>query len=394
MQRSFDAAGIECCDYRFQSSRSCSNRRQCVEQPRCLQSPEPNIASRNSLLLKSDFHFDLPPELIAQTPLTERSASRLLVLDAAAQTMRDWQFRDLPDFLRAGDLLVFNDTRVLPARLSGRKESGGVVEILIERITGAHEARAQLGVSKKPKTGGRIVLADGSIVTVLGRENEFFLLQFEADEPLELLLARLGSMPLPPYISRAADATDSERYQTIFARESGAVAAPTAGLHFDEPMLAALRARGIEFGHVTLHVGAGTFQPMRSERIQDHTMHREWLNVGAELVAKIRDTRKSGGRVIAVGTTVVRALESAARDGDLQPFAGETQIFIFPGYMITSVDALLTNFHLPESTLLMLVSAFAGRDFVLSAYQHAVEQRYRFFSYGDAMLIWPPGANT
>ncbi|MEO8458895.1 MAG: tRNA preQ1(34) S-adenosylmethionine ribosyltransferase-isomerase QueA [Dokdonella sp.] len=342
---------------------------------------------------KSDFHFDLPPELIAQVPLPERSASRLLVLDAVTQTMRDQQFRDLPELLRAGDLLVFNDTRVLPARLSGRKESGGAVEILIERITGPHEARAQLGVSKKPKAGGRIVLADGSIATVLGRDDEFFVLKFEADEPLELLLARLGSMPLPPYIMRAADAADSERYQTIFAREAGAVAAPTAGLHFDEPMLAALRERGIEFGHVTLHVGAGTFQPMRSERIEDHRMHREWLNVGAELVAKIRDTRASGSRVIAVGTTVVRALESATRDGDLQPFAGETQIFIFPGYTITAVDALLTNFHLPESTLLMLVSAFAGRDFVLAAYQHAVDEHYRFFSYGDAMLIWPSGTN-
>ncbi len=345
-------------------------------------------------LKKSDFHFDLPPELIAQVPLPERSASRLLLVDAAAQRLQDRHFAELPNFLRAGDLLVFNDTRVLPARLFGHKESGGAVEILIERVTGAHEAHAQLGVSKKPKAGGRIMLADGSVVTVLGRDGEFFLLRFESDEPLEKLLLRLGRMPLPPYIKRDAgqdpDSADFERYQTVFAREAGAVAAPTAGLHFDEALLAALRERGVNFGYVTLHVGAGTFQPMRSERLEDHTMHREWLNVGAELVEKIRRTRERGGRVVAVGTTVVRALESSLSDGEVAPFAGETQIFIFPGYRITSIDALVTNFHLPESTLLMLVSAFAGREFMLDAYRHAVEQRYRFFSYGDAMVIWPP----
>lgn len=339
---------------------------------------------------KSDFHFDLPPELIAQAPLAQRSASRLLVADARDGSLADRRFIDLVELLQPGDLLVFNDTRVLPARLFGRKESGGAVEILIERVTGAHEARAQLGVSKKPKEGGRIVLADGSAFSVLGRDGEFFLLRLEGDEPLEKLLLRLGRMPLPPYIDRDADCADDERYQTVFAREAGAVAAPTAGLHFDEPLLAALRERGIEFGSVTLHVGAGTFQPMRAERLEDHTMHREWLNVGAELVEKIRRTRSRGGRVVAVGTTVVRALESSLQDGEVAPFAGETQIFIFPGYRITSVDALVTNFHLPESTLLMLVSAFAGREFMLAAYRHAVEQRYRFFSYGDAMLIWPP----
>jgi len=343
-------------------------------------------------LKKSDFHFDLPPELIAQAPLPERSASRLLLVDAAARRLDDRRFAELPDFLRAGDLLVFNDTRVLPARLFGHKESGGAVEILIERVTGVHEARAQLGVSKKPKAGGRIVLADGSAVTVLGRDGEFFLLRFEGDEPLEKLLLRLGRMPLPPYIERDADGADAERYQTVFARETGAVAAPTAGLHFDDALLDVLRERGIDFGYVTLHVGAGTFQPMRAEQLEDHTMHREWLNVGAELVEKMRRARERGGRVVAVGTTVVRALESSLRDGEVVPFAGETQIFIFPGYRITSVDALVTNFHLPESTLLMLVSAFAGREFVLAAYRHAVEQRYRFFSYGDAMLIWPPAA--
>lgn len=338
---------------------------------------------------KSDFHFDLPTALIAQTPLPERSASRLLVLDVAAQSRVDRQLRELPDLLQADDLLVFNDTRVLPARLHGRKDSGGAVEIMLERVTGAHEVIAQLGVSKKPKEGAAITLADGSLVRVLGRDGEFYRLRFEAEEPLEKLLLRLGRMPLPPYIRRDAGEVDIERYQTVFAREPGAVAAPTAGLHFDADLLERLTAKGIEFGHVTLHVGAGTFQPMRAERLEDHVMHSEWLNVGAQLVEKIRRTRERGGRVIAVGTTVVRALESATRDGVLEPFAGETQIFIFPGYTFTSVDGLLTNFHLPESTLLMLVSAFAGREFILDAYRHAVEHGYRFFSYGDAMLILP-----
>jgi len=341
-------------------------------------------------LKKADFHFDLPPELIAQAPPAERSASRLLVVDAKRDTLEDRRFTDLVELLAPGDLLVFNDTRVLPARLHGRKETGGAVEILIERITGAHEARAQLGVSKKPKAGGRILFDDGSTATVLGRDGEFFVLRFDATEPLEKLLLRLGRMPLPPYIDRAANTADDERYQTVYAREPGAVAAPTAGLHFDQALLDALAARGVQFGYVTLHVGAGTFQPVRAERIENHVMHREWLNVGAELVERVRRTRADGGRVVAVGTTVVRALESATHDGALQPFAGETQIFIFPGYRITSVDALVTNFHLPESTLLMLVSAFAGRETMLAAYRHAVERRYRFFSYGDAMLILPP----
>lgn len=340
-------------------------------------------------LEKSDFHYDLPPGLIAQTPLAERSASRLLVLDAQARAWQDRQFRDLPQLLRAGDLLVFNDTRVLPARLYGRKETGGAVEILLERITGARSARAQLGVSKKPRKGTRIVLDDGTFVTVLGREEAFFDLQFETGEPLEKLLARLGRMPLPPYINRKAQAADAERYQTVYARAPGAVAAPTAGLHFDAPLLQALRERGVESGYLTLHVGAGTFQPLRSERVEDHIMHREWLNVGAELVEKICVARARGGRVVAVGTTVVRALEAARAGGELKPFAGETRIFIVPGCKIESVDALITNFHLPESTLLMLVSAFAGRELVLEAYRHAVQQHYRFFSYGDAMLIFP-----
>lgn len=346
----------------------------------------PSTATR---LKKSDFHYELPPGLIAQAPLPERSASRLLLLDVPRRAWQDRAFRELPQLLRAGDLLVFNDTRVLPARLFGRKPTGGAVEILLERITGAHTATAQLGVSKKPRADSHIELADGTRVRVLDRDGAFFELLFEGDEPLEKLLARIGRMPLPPYIARDTQASDAERYQTVYARAPGAVAAPTAGLHFDAALLEELRQRGVESGFVTLHVGAGTFQPVRSERIEDHVMHREWLNVGAELVEKIRATRARGGRVVAVGTTVVRALEAARDGGELKPFAGETRIFIVPGYRIESVDALLTNFHLPESTLLMLVSAMAGREFILDAYRHAVNQRYRFFSYGDAMLIWP-----
>ena len=347
----------------------------------------PITTAYNYAVKKSDFHYDLPTELIAQAPLAQRSASRLLVVDALAKQFTDRHFTDLTEYLHPGDLLVFNDTRVLPARLYGHKQTGGAVEILIERVTGAHEAVAQLGVSKKPKAGGRILLEDGSALTVLGREGEFYTLRYGGPEPLEKLLLRLGHMPLPPYIARADDAADAERYQTIYARAPGAVAAPTAGLHFDTPLFDTLRAKAVDFGYVTLHVGAGTFAPLRTEAIEEHRMHREWLNVGAELVEKIRRTRAAGGRVVAVGTTVVRALESALRDGQVQPFAGETQIFIFPGYRIASVDALITNFHLPESTLLMLVSAFAGRELMLDAYRHAVAARYRFFSYGDAMLI-------
>lgn len=337
---------------------------------------------------KSDFHYDLPEELIAQAPLAERSASRMLVVPPGEGEFADMHVRDLPELLQPGDLLVFNDTRVIPARLFGQKESGGRVEILIERLLPDAQARVQMRASKSPRPGSRIVLDGGGEAEVVGREDAFFIVRFEVDEPLEQWLARVGRLPLPPYIQRQPDAADAERYQTVFAREVGAVAAPTAGLHFDHALLERLRERGVGFGHVTLHVGAGTFQPVRVEDVREHTMHSEWLNVGAELVAQIRRTRAAGGRVIAVGTTVVRALESAMRDGELQPFAGETRIFIFPGYRIRSVDALVTNFHLPESTLLMLVSAFAGQERIFAAYRHAVEQRYRFFSYGDAMLLW------
>jgi S-adenosylmethionine:tRNA ribosyltransferase-isomerase len=367
-------------------------------------------------LKKSDFHYDLPESLIAQQPLPERSASRLLLLPGSGETggeaaspdlngrelggrelgVRDLHVRDLPGLLLPGDLLVFNDTRVLPARLFGRKASGGRVEILIERLLGGRDARAQLGASKASRAGTRIALDDGGEVEVLGREGEFYLLRFDGDESVEKRLLRAGRMPLPPYIHRAPGADDAERYQTVFARELGAVAAPTAGLHFDDALLDALRKRGVEFGTITLHVGAGTFQPVRAEHLDQHVMHSEWLNVGAALVEQIAQTRARGGRVVAVGTTVVRALESATVRNDagesvLHPFAGETRIFIFPGYRIRSVDALLTNFHLPESTLLMLLSAYAGRERVLAAYRHAVEQGYRFFSYGDAMLVFPTG---
>lgn len=336
---------------------------------------------------RSDFHYDLPPELIAQAPLPERSASRLLHLSARGG-LTDRGIRELPDLLRKGDLLVFNDTRVLPARLDAHKRTGGHAEILIERILGAFDVKAMLGVSKKPRAGDHLTLADGSLVEVLGREDAFFHLRFADDMPLSQRLEQLGRMPLPPYIDRAVEADDARRYQTVFAREPGAVAAPTAGLHFDQALLDTLAAQGVESGHVTLHVGAGTFQPVRADDIRQHRMHSEWINVGAALCAQIRRTRERGGRVVAVGTTVMRALESARQGGDdILPYAGETAIFIYPGYRFASADVLLTNFHLPESTLLMLVSAYAGRDRVLEAYRHAVEQRYRFFSYGDAMLV-------
>ncbi|PZO65774.1 MAG: tRNA preQ1(34) S-adenosylmethionine ribosyltransferase-isomerase QueA [Pseudoxanthomonas suwonensis] len=341
----------------------------------------------------ADFHYLLPPELIAQQPLPERSASRLLVLPPEPQPLQDRHIRDLPALLQPGDLLVFNDTRVIPARLFGSKTSGGRVEILIERLLSHDEAKAQIGASKAPKPGSRIVLDGGGEAEVLERDGGWYHLRFHVDGALADWLQQAGSLPLPPYIERAPDAADAERYQTVFARHAGAVAAPTAGLHFDTDLLDALRQRGVGSGQVTLHVGAGTFQPVRVDDIHAHRMHSEWLEVGAELIERIHATRRAGGRVIAVGTTVVRALESALRadaDGQrvLQPMTGETAIFIHPGYRITTVDGLITNFHLPESTLLMLVSAFAGTERVLAAYRHAVAQRYRFFSYGDAMLLW------
>lgn len=333
----------------------------------------------------ADFSFDLPEALIARYPLPERCASRLLVLEGDGGRMAHRHFVDLPEYLRPGDLMVFNDTRVIPARLFGRKDTGGQVEILVERVLAADRVLAHVRSSKSPKPGSQIVLDDGSPVRMLARHETLFELEF--DEDVLPLLERIGRMPLPPYLARAAEQADRERYQTVYARHAGAVAAPTAGLHFDEPLLERLRAMGVESAFVTLHVGAGTFQPVRVERIEDHHMHCEWLEVGAAVVDAVAACRARGGRVIAVGTTSVRSLESAARDGQLRPFSGETDIFLYPGRPFHVVDALVTNFHLPESTLLMLVSAFAGYPETMAAYAEAVAQRYRFFSYGDAMFI-------
>jgi S-adenosylmethionine:tRNA ribosyltransferase-isomerase len=332
-----------------------------------------------------EFDFDLPERLIAQHPPERRGESRLLHVRGSA--LFDRRFADLPGLVREHDLLVLNDTRVLKARLYGEKASGGRVEVLVERILDEHHVLAQVRASKSPREGGRIVLANTVPITVLGREGEFYRLRFDSAEDVTELLERHGQLPLPPYIVHAPTETDEERYQTVFARQPGAVAAPTAGLHFDEAMLAALRARGAEIAHVTLHVGAGTFKPVRAETIHEHAMHSERYAVPQETVEAIRAARARGGRVIAVGTTSLRALESAAMSGELAAGSGETNIFIFPGYHFKVVDVLLTNFHLPRSTLLMLVCAFGGMQEMLAAYRHAVEQEYRFFSYGDAMLI-------
>ncbi|RZU98908.1 tRNA preQ1(34) S-adenosylmethionine ribosyltransferase-isomerase QueA [Spiribacter vilamensis] len=335
----------------------------------------------------SDFNYELPEDLIASEPLPNRTDSRLLVLDPDTGGVADRQFPTIREYLRPGDLLVVNDTRVLPARLYGHKETGGAVEILLERLTGGNEALAQMRANKMPPIPSRITLEGDLAVEVTGRDGDFFRLRFPDDEPLPTLLERHGHMPLPPYIKREDTPADRERYQTVFADRPGAVAAPTAGLHFDEALLAALRGDGVETATLTLHVGAGTFQPIRTEALEDHRMHAEWLSVPAPVCAAVARTRARGGRVIAVGTTVVRALESAAQTGDLQPFEGETEIFIYPGFEFRVIDGLVTNFHLPGSTLVMLVSALAGREGILAAYDHAVRERYRFFSYGDAMLI-------
>ena len=333
----------------------------------------------------SDFHFDLPDTLIARHPLAQRRASRLLALDGPTGTLANRQFADLLDYLRPGDLMVFNNTRVIPARLFGRKATGGQLEILIERVLDENRALAHVRASKSPKPGSRILLDGGGEAEMLARHDALFELRF--DEPLLPLLERIGHMPLPPYIDRPDETADRERYQTVYAERAGAVAAPTPGLHFDEPLLESIREMGVETAFVTLHVGAGTFQPVRVERIEEHHMHHEWLEVGQDVVDAIAACKARGGRVIAVGTTSVRSLESAARDGELKPFSGETDIFLYPGKPFHVVDALVTNFHLPESTLLMLVSAFAGYPETMAAYRKAVEEGYRFFSYGDAMFI-------
>lgn len=339
----------------------------------------------------ADFHFDLPESLIARHPLAERRGSRLLVLDGPSGELSHCHFADLLGYLRPGDLIVFNDTRVIPARLFGQKASGGKLEILVERVLDEERVLAHVRSSKSPKPGGRILIDGGAEAEMVARHEALFELKFA--EPVLPLLERVGHMPLPPYIDRPDEAEDRERYQTVYARNAGAVAAPTAGLHFDEPLLDAIRAKGVATAFVTLHVGAGTFQPVRVERIEDHHMHREWLQVDQAVVDAVAACRARGGRVIAVGTTSVRSLESAARDGELKAFAGETDIFLYPGRPFHVVDALVTNFHLPESTLLMLVSAFAGYRETMAAYATAVAEGYRFFSYGDAMFITRnPGA--
>ncbi len=339
-----------------------------------------------------DFDYELPEGLIARHPPERRGDSRLLALEAQSDVPRDLRFSDLPDLLRPGDLLVFNDTRVIPARLWGRKATGGRVEVLVERITGPHEALAHVRASKSPKPGAVLHLEGGVEAEVTGREGALFALRFAGPAPVLELLERHGHVPLPPYLARVDTPEDRERYQTVFARRPGAVAAPTAGLHFDRAMLDRLAAAGVAQAFVTLHVGAGTFQPVRVDEVERHEMHAEWLQVPEETVAAVAAARARGGRVVAVGTTAVRALESAAAGGELRPFEGETRLFVYPGYRFRVVDAMVTNFHLPRSTLLMLVSAFAGRERVLAAYRHAVARRYRFFSYGDAMWLerWPP----
>ncbi len=339
---------------------------------------------------RRDFHFELPDELIAQFPAEERVASRLLHL-AASGELADRQFVDLPDLLQPGDLLVMNNTRVIPARLWGRKETGGRIEVLVERVLNDTDVLAHVRASKSPGAGRRLLFGEGVEAEVLGRQGELFELHFaDADAPASRvtdILQRIGHMPLPPYIERADTTVDQARYQTVYARREGAVAAPTAGLHFDTAMLDTLKAKGVNQVQVTLHVGAGTFQPVRVDEIAEHRMHAEWMELDESVVEAVEETRTQGGRVIAVGTTSVRCLETAASSGALRPYRGDTDIFITPGYRFNVIDALLTNLHLPESTLLMLVSALAGHANIMQAYRHAVEQRYRFFSYGDAMYI-------
>ena len=339
-------------------------------------------------MLLADFDYDLPNELIATHPTDVRQASRLLSVDGTGGKFTDLQFRNLPSLLRPNDLLVFNDTRVIRARLRGKKSTGGKVEILIERIVSDDEALALVKASKIPKPGSRIDLPGECTATVLDREQDLFSLRFST--PVGPYLEQYGDVPLPPYLGREAESADDERYQTVYARHDGAVAAPTAGLHFDDAMLAAINAVGAGSCFVTLHVGAGTFQSLRHDQVEKNSLHAERIQVSESVCEAIEESRKKGGRVIAVGTTSVRALETAAADGALHSCSGETELFILPGYKFRVVDAMLTNFHLPQSSLLMLVSAFIGRSRILSAYSHAVREKYRFFSYGDAMFITAP----
>jgi S-adenosylmethionine:tRNA ribosyltransferase-isomerase len=331
------------------------------------------------------FQFDLPDELIARQPAEQRQGSRLLYLDSASTDLRHQQFTDLLSHIEPGDLMVFNNTKVIAARLFGQKESGGKIEVLVERVLSTDSVLAHIRASKSPKPGNQLLFDGAYSAEMLGRSGDLFELRFSA--PVLDVLDEIGHMPLPPYIDRADTEEDQSRYQTVYADQLGAVAAPTAGLHFDDQILADIKAKGAKIAFVTLHVGAGTFQPVRVDNIHDHPMHTEWLQVSEEVCQQVRDTKASGGQVIAVGTTSVRSLETAASSGSIMPFEGDTNIFIFPGYRFKVVDALLTNFHLSESTLLMLVSAFAGYKPIMHAYLEAVAERYRFFSYGDAMFL-------
>ncbi|MCC5880211.1 MAG: tRNA preQ1(34) S-adenosylmethionine ribosyltransferase-isomerase QueA [Idiomarina sp.] len=341
----------------------------------------------------ADFSFQLPDELIARYPQPQRSASRLLSVNASNGELGHGKFTDIVELIAPGDLLVFNDTRVIPARLLGQKVSGGKVEVLVERVVDEHHVLAHVRANRAPKAGARLALEDAFEAEVTGREGALFKLHFDSTQSVLELLEAHGHMPLPPYIDRPDEDSDRERYQTVYNRKPGAVAAPTAGLHFDDVILQQLQDKGVEFAYVTLHVGAGTFQPVRVDSIEEHIMHSEYAEVSEDTIAAIEATRARGGRVIAVGTTSVRSLESMAKaslKGQLTPFFQETDIFIYPGYEFAVVDAMITNFHLPESTLLMLVSAFASQQIILDAYASAVEHQYRFFSYGDAMFLHSP----
>ena len=336
---------------------------------------------------KSDFNYHLPEHLIAQKPLANRVSSRLLVMNKHTGSTQDQNFTDFVELINENDLLVLNDTKVIPARLYGKKQTGGKVEILIERVLDQHHAIAHIRSSKSPKASALIELENGFTCTVTGRENDLFCLQFDNNKTILQLLDQIGHIPLPPYITRDDDTEDLTRYQTVFAKQAGAVAAPTAGLHFDQSTMDKLDQKGVNKTFVTLHVGSGTFQPVRVDDLAEHIMHKEYYCVSQNTVDAVQQTKERGGRIIAIGTTSVRALESASRTGQLVAGLGETDLFITPGYKFKSVDAMLTNFHLPESTLLMLISAFAGYDHVKNAYQHAIKKSYRFFSYGDAMFL-------
>lgn len=354
-------------------------------------------------MLKQEFQFDLPEHLIAYTPCKKRTDSRLLVVNPETHSINHHHFYQLIDFLEPSDCLIFNNTKVIPARLFGSRESGGKVEILIERVLGLDEdlgvgednavenrkqtCLAQVRASNSPKAGVKIKIADDFWLEVTGRQDSFYVLENKSDGDLMMLIEEYGDMPLPPYILRKAEEIDKERYQTVYAKERGAVAAPTAGLHFDEPLIKKIKDKGIQHDFVTLHVGAGTFLPLRVDNVEDHQMHSEWFSVTESVVELVNQTKQKGGRVIAVGTTSVRCLESASQDGEIKATQGETDIFIYPGYKFQCVDSLITNFHLSESTLMMLVSTFAGKNFIKTAYQEAIKEEYRFFSYGDSMFI-------